>query len=226
MSTSLIQSYKPEHQLVIYKSQSGAYVEHFEILEVDGKKVLSEGKPLAKSTLKKMLDLVIGSSKGTYATLSKLMPENILYYDPRPGKVKMIWYNPAQERTLIGINKKPVKAKLPAFLYMLHEDDLHVYVMKTGAKRPDLKTQLFHAPLPNVYEDAHICMGSVKKPKNATEISDLVKGWEFVFWGSHFSDAVWDKETEKKLKDCIKSKKQFNPKLLTPHKQAIAHLIK
>lgn len=225
MENALLTEYKPKHQLVMYEGNLGFYVEHYEIEEVNGVPVLSEGKPLLKRTLKKMLDLVLTTDKTMFATVTKLLPENVLFYDPRPGKTKLIWYNKASERTLHGINKDPVNVKLPAFVFVLDDGDLSMYATKTGSRRPDQKTQLFHSPLPNVYENAKVCMGNVKKPTVKIEIADLIAGWEKAFWGSEFTDHLWNKNAGKQLKAAIKSKKQFPNSQLLPMKRSLNTLL-
>lgn len=226
MEDSLTSLYKPTHQLVIYSEGSKSYIEHYEIITVDGKQMLSEGKPLTKKSLKNMLDLVLTSDKSMFATVNKLLPENVLFYDPRPGKLKLMWYNKASVQVLHGINKNPAKAKLPAFLFVLNDDLLSIYAMKTGSKRPDLKTPLFHAPLPNVYKEANVCMGNVKKPSLTIEISDLISSWEKAFWGSEFTNHLYDEAVLKQLKSSIRSKIQFPSKLLKPHKKTLNTLLK
>lgn len=219
--------YKPTHQLVIYECNSTSYVEHYEVETLEsGKSRLSEGKPLTKRALKKLLETVSTSVKKPMGNLGKLMPHNVLYFDPRPTSIKLIWWNPAQERMLTGIYKKPTAAKLPAILYMLDDGILHIYCIKSGSKRPDLKTALFHAPLPNIYEDCNVCMGSVATPKNFSEISDLIAGWEYAFWGSKFTDHMWNDKFDKLLKAAMRSKKPFPTKDLKPLKKTIANLIK
>lgn len=226
MEDSLTSLYKPAHQLVIYSEGNKSYIEHYEILDVEGKQMLSEGKPLTKKSLKNMLDLVLTSDKSMFATVTKLLPENILYYDPRPGKRKLVWYDKAGERVLHGINKKPVKAKLPAFVFILDDDLLSIYATKTGSRRPDLKTPLFHAPLPNVYNDGKVCMGNVKKPGSTIEISDLLLSWGKAFWGSKFTDHLYDDKIGKQLKLSIRLKQQYPSKLLKPHKKTLNTLLK
>jgi len=222
----LISSYKPTHQLVVYNDGDNSYIEHYEIMQVEGISVLSEGKPLLKKSLKKMLDLVLTSDKTTFATVTKLLPENVLVYDPRPGKRKLVWYEKAEVRVLHGINKGPVKVKLPAFIFILDDGDISIYATKTGIKRPDLKTPLFHAPLPNVYDNAHICMGNVKKPQNKIEIVDLIESWQKAFWGSQFTKDLRDEKFDMELRAAIRSKKPFPNKLLKTHKKTLNTLLK
>jgi PRTRC genetic system protein B len=222
MPDSLISLYKPAHQLVIYKSPNSAYVEHYEIIN----NKLSEGRPLTKKALKEMLDAVMTSDRSVFATVNQLIPENVIYYDPRPGRLRLIWYNKPKERVIHGIYKRESKIKLPAILYYLKEDKLSIYTMKTGNKRPQLKTPLYHAPLPNLYKEGNVCMGNVKKPSNQIEIADLINAWETAFWRSEFTDFLWDKDGDKPLKACIRSKQMFPLKSLKPIKTTISNLIK
>jgi PRTRC genetic system protein B len=223
MNTDLLtSSFKPEAQLVIYKNdRHDAYVELMEYLD-NGE--LSEGRPLTKKALKQLLNLVATTDKSTYATVNKLLPESVLYYDPRPGKMKLIWWNKPQIRAMHGINKKPIVAKVPAVIYLIDDDSLSMYVIK-GSKRPDLKAQLFHPPFPNVYADAKVCMGSVKKPSNKVELEDLINGWEEAFWKSEFTDHLWDDKYFGMLRKAARMKTAFPSTQLKATKKTIKTLI-
>lgn len=226
MENLLTSSFKPDQQLVIYRHNDKSYIEHYEIIEQrDGKRYLSEGKPLTKETLKRMLDQVLTSDKSAFATVNKLLPDNILYCDARPGKIKLIWYTPAKEYTLIGINKRPVKAKLPGFIYKLEYDTLYIYATKLGNRKPELNTPLFHAPLPNVYEECKVCMGTVKKPKSHIEIADLIESWNKAFWGSEFTNHLWSEEIDKQLRASIRSKKAYPLRNLEPVKKTLKQIL-
>lgn len=224
MQDSLISLYKPTCQLVVFSDGRNYYLEHYEILEVDGKQVLSEGKPLQKKTLKKLLDSVMATDKSMFATVNQLLPANIIYYDPRPGKLKLIWHNPAQPRLLHGIYKNPVKVIVPPVLYVLEDDSLSIFVLK-GNKRPELKTQLFHAPFPNIYENCTVCMGDVKKPTKTVEVQTLINAWETAFWNSEFTDHLWNEEQGKLFKQSIRNKVMFPSKLLKSTKKTVKQII-
>lgn len=224
MEDLLTSSYKPAHQLVVYESGDKSYIEHYEIIEREGKAFLTEGKPLTKSTLKKILDLVLTSDKSAFATVKKLLPENVLYCDARPGKVKLIWYTPAQEYSLTGIYSKTVKVKLPAFIYRVEYDTFYIYATRTGKNRPQLNTPLFHPALPNVYGDCKVCMGNVKKPSSSIEIADLINGWHKAFWGSEFNSYLHDDKQEAILKKAIKTKTPFPVRSLKPIRKQLKNI--
>lgn len=222
----LLTTYKPTAQLVVYTNDNKSYIEHHDIFTSNNKQYLSEGKPLTKKALKNMLDLVLTSDKSIFATVDKLLPENVLSYDPRPGKTKLVWYEKSGIKLLHGIYKKPVKVKLPAFVFVLNDDVLSIYAMKTGTKRPDLKTVLFHSPLPNVYQEGNVCMGNVKKPNRTIEIADLIMEWQKAFWGSEFTNHLWDDSVDRQLKQAIRTRVQFPNKLLKPTKKTLNTLLK
>ncbi len=225
MEDLLTSSYKPTAQLTVYNNkQNAAYIEYSEIKTENGKTAVSEGKPLTKKTLKSLLNLVLTSDKTTYATISKLLPEAVIYYDPRPGKIKLIWYSKPLVRIIDGIYKNTSKVKIPAILYMLDGDTFYIYVLKSS-KRPEMKTQLFHAPFPNVHEGGNVCMGSVKHPSSKIEIADLIVAWEVAFWNSTFTDHLWDKKQNELFKKSIRERVQFPSKLLIGAKKTIKTLL-
>ncbi|MDQ3048401.1 MAG: prokaryotic E2 ligase family D protein [Bacteroidota bacterium] len=222
MEDSLTSWYKPAHQLVIYKGNKGAYVEHHEIIN----NKLSEGKPLTKKALKGMMDAVMTTDKSMFASVNQLLPENVIYYDPRPGRLKMIWYNKPQIRSVIGIYKKEVKVKVPAVLYSIDDESLSMFVLKTGAKRPEAKTPLFDSPFPNTYDDGKVCMGNVKKPNSQIEIADLIKAWEAAFWRSEFNGYIGTKNDEAALRKAIRTNTPYPSKALRATKKTINSLFK
>jgi PRTRC genetic system protein B len=226
MSNELTASLKPKHQIVIYEgSQNTSYVEHYEVLEIDGSHFLSEGKPLTKKTLKKIMNLVMTTGKNMFATVKQLLPENVIYYDPRPGMLKLIWYNKPMVRIMHGIYKHPVKVKIPAILYMLHDDDLSIFIMKTGTRRPELKTPLFRAPFPNIYERGNVCMGNVKKPTGTVEIANLINSWEGAFWNSEFTNHLHSEDYGKEFTKSIRANIVFPNKQFKATKKTINTII-
>ena len=57
--------------------------------------------------------------------------------------------------------------------------------------RPTEKTALFHAPFFNVYEDGHVCMGTVDiNIKNSASVEEFMQAWESYFFNSYFSHLV------------------------------------
>jgi PRTRC genetic system protein B len=223
MGDLLTSSYKPKQQIIVYSSGNDAYLEYHDILyTVDGT-VLSEGKPVTKKTLKKLLELVIESAKGSMANMNKLMPDNVLYFDPRPGRFKLIWYNTPMIRNLIGLRKTAVNIKTPSVLYVLDDDSLSIYALKSS-RRPKLDSLLFHLPLPNIYDDGRICMGNVRTPKKLSELSDLIQAWEYAFWDSNFSSMLSPFTTRGMINQFIKSK-GISTSLLKSTKTKLSKLI-
>lgn len=225
-STSSPDIYKPVQQLVVYSNRNNAYIEHHDIIEDGNKRYLSEGKPLAKKTLRKLLESASVTRGGQMATMRELMPENVLFFDPRPASQKLIWFMPPMKRKLEGIYKKPSDLMVPATIYILNDDELSIFCTKSGKHRPTMDTLLFHCPLPNIYDDGNVCMGNVKTPRNYSEVSQLVRAWDFAFWGSKFDGYLNDGDKfEKIIKSCIKSKSPIPTKLLNPLKKKLKDLL-
>ncbi len=222
--SDLTETYSPSHQIVVYKNDHGnnGYVEHREIVNIEGKDYLSEGKPLTKKALRDMLDIVIDSKNTVFATVKELIPDNILYYDPRPGRLVLVWWQKPSERQLSGMYKRAVKYKCPSLIYVLKDDSISIYAMK-GIKKPTLKTALYHLPVPNIHDDGMVCMGNVKKPKHTVEISELVKLWENSFWLSKFDEGLISESEFKKLKQAIRMKVPI--KQLKPFRKTLKHIL-
>lgn len=99
-----------------------------------------------------------------------LLPSNLLldndyatvWYTEKPV-ISQQWY-----RTYKGNGKTTATAKVPhpklIFVALKNQRKLCVFAFKNCIERPDLGTQLFHAPLANMYADMSLCIGSAEYP--------------------------------------------------------------
>lgn len=84
------------------------------------------------------------------------------------------------------------------FVFKLQDGALSVVVSR-GKSRINGNTKLYHAPLPNVYESAKICLGSCTIP-NSTDIDQISEAY-FNSTKTHFN-----------CNKSFRSKKQKTPK--------------
>lgn len=182
-----MEDYKPMVAIVVYAaSKSDYYLESHEI-GTDGK--LMEGKPLMEETIAGIVETFYGTSMQS-STVKGLMPDNVLHFSPLTGgKYKMIWYRPAEVRTLYFDDSLKIpdgSAWVPAMVYKVEDSSLEVYALM-GDTRPTESTVLYKAPFHNV-TDGDVCLGSAKarKPTDKT-YANVCKYWEDMFWLSRFT---------------------------------------
>ena len=227
LESSLTSLFKPTAQLVVYESKqsSECYIEYKTVVESDGKFQLSEGKPLMKQTLKKLLATVTAAATNVTETKSELMPENVLFFQPNKTDSVLIWYNKPMLRKMIGYTKKQIDVQMPGVIYKLVDKELSIFTFKSS-RRPELKTPLFHLPIPNIYDSGGVCMGNVKAPRNKTELAELIKAWEQSFWGSEFTTFLDDETTCEQFKSAATMKLKFDSKLYKPFKKQLKDILK
>lgn len=220
-----LEIFKPHQVIVSYTDSKSYYLELHDYFNAGGKVVMGSGKPLTKSSLKKMLAQVTSHDKSIQATVKNMLPTNVLYIDQRIGKHVLIWYQPPSQQ-LINFKSAGIKSgtsKVPAMLYAVHDDELTVFALQSN-RRPNWKTKLFHSPFFNVYADGKVCMGNVKKPEGIVDIVNAMAAWEKSFWGSEFTHTVWGdayKNLESFWKKRMKSKRRtpFPAKMLVASKK-------
>lgn len=181
--------FKPFLALIAHKSN----VTHSYYLEshtIDESGRIMEGKPLLQETLQSMVDVFFDENQNR-SSITGLLPEGLLYYQPLPGGYyKMIWHRPAEVRFLHFSGHLKISSGqswVPPMIYLVDRKELSVFCVKTNS-RPKEATKLFRAPFHNVGDSGSVCLGSatVKKPSEKTFDSTL-KYWEDLFWLSEFS---------------------------------------
>ena len=109
------------------------------------------------------------------------------------GPDRMIWWTPPQKRPMFfkasSYNEKTfdghAHCPAPGMVWMsMPGQGLFVYAVP-GNLRPAPDTQLYQAPLFNVWGRGKVCVGSAKLPNEGEHGSALA--WEAVIFGSHFT---------------------------------------
>lgn len=177
--------------LKVYKQKhsDNYYIESHRVFEFDNKYHLSAGVPLKKQVLSKLTQVT--SSVEYVERFDKgLLDKRILSVNPDKANRHVLWYDQAMDR-LIKLSEKKLKTgmyPMPAFLYLLIHDDIFVYALKTGNKRPDLNSKLHYPPIYNVLNDFNICWGNVKRDtdKDLTVEAEMSL-WTSYLWNSQFN---------------------------------------
>ena len=160
---------------------------------------MGEGRPV---TVEFMNELVRGYSESHSVTPYGRIPSNLLWFDPRKGSEKYIWYNPPQKRMMFFhdiLKIESAEYNLPGVIYKAGEHGMNIYAYKGDT--PDKDTPLYAAPFFNV-TGSSVCLGSanLEKPKDMT-YEKLLQYWEKKFWLTEFSH--WEATETRPDQPCI-----------------------
>lgn len=152
---------------------------------VDGRPTLLPGRLINEADLVLLADGVAGASKALStqwvdARVLARGPDRLIWWSP-PGKRAMFFEKSKHnENTWAARNTCP----LPGLVWMaLPNDGLYVFACR-GGERPSPETELYQAPLYNVWGRGKVCVGNVKLPDK--QLWD-VEAWEKVVFGSRFT---------------------------------------
>jgi PRTRC genetic system protein B len=127
--------------------------------------------------------------KNGYLKSKGLLPNNLLYVNPDSNGYA-IWYTPPQQRELFFVKSLGIpcgKGYVPGMVWKATRDSLRVFAMK-GKAKPTAKTELYHAPYFNTYQDGSVCMGNVNiNIDRGACLENFMTQWEQYFFGSYFS---------------------------------------
>lgn len=92
----------PRAALIVYAEENDNHSTDddgyfIEVRDIDENGTMGEGRPV---TVEFMNELVRGYSESHSVTPYGRIPSNLLWFDPRKGSEKYIWYNPPQKRMM------------------------------------------------------------------------------------------------------------------------------
>jgi PRTRC genetic system protein B len=226
--------YHPVKAFVIYEKDcydKSIYVESYDI-DKNGYPINAHPMSLKESNqLANALD-TSDELKRNFLKPSGLLPKNILYINPDHNGYA-IWFTPAQKLDLFFVESLGIPnglASLPPLLWKASKKSLYLYALDNITEISE-KTDLFHAPFFNVYDDGKVCMGTVSvNIKADCLLEEFIQQWEQYFFNSYFSHLIQEKSPTKgniiqlwlKL---VNSRKQFPMKSLIKNGLTIKELL-
>lgn len=154
--------------------------------DANGVPVVGPGRPLTPEDEQALLDLMLGREQ---AEPVEILPPTVLYRD----RNATIWWLPPMIRPMHlrthDDGAQTIVTHWPNLVALVRNRTLHLVAVE-GSERPGASTELFHAPLPNVFASTQVCTGSARLPL-AMRISDL-PGWESVVFDSAFTHVNHD----------------------------------
>ena len=180
----------PRAALIVYAEENDNHSTDddgyfIEVRDIDENGTMGEGRPV---TVEFMNELVRGYSESHSVTPYGRIPSNLLWFDPRKGSEKYIWYNPPQKRMMFfkeSLHIENAEYNLPGVIYEVRDERMNIYAYIDKELKPE--TELYAAPFFNV-TGSSVCLGSAKIDK-PTEITydKLLEYWEKKFWLTEFS---------------------------------------
>lgn len=189
--------YEPVNILKVYQSCSfvfprpSRYIEIHDIAKTDNGYIEKAGRPLTAEVFRQLFELSIKSGDSGVKNLfeGKVIPENIISFNPSHAYKYICWYNKPQKRTIkIETNtESEFTCWMPGILYLVNNDELQIFSFK-GSRKPKINTELFHVPLPNTINNYKFCWGSVnvKEKINNQRIDREIITWESLVWNTQF----------------------------------------
>lgn len=176
--------------ILVYGDKSkAAYASHHPVRQVGGRSLIGPGTSLSAAVLTKAVrDL------SPVSTTDCFIDDNVIAFRDgligwwRAPKTTRLWFHSPslhEARELPG-NPRPfaVEVPVPGLIFFVMAGHFYVYAFK-GDRRPDRKTEIFTAPLMNVWDSGQICTGNVKLPKSSK--SSTTPAWEKAFFKSRFT---------------------------------------
>lgn len=191
-------SYKPQQLLVVYKApgisperggESRYYIEQHPVVQNGPRFVALSGQPMQIKEVEGIFRTLV-KEHGSNMRFKGVIPENVLYAQFAAFKNTVIWWEPAQLRTMFFDEEldmgEALTCQMPAILYMIQERTLSVYALQED-KRPAADTPVCYLPLPNVYNDSRVCMGTARVEGEYEYAEDFMQAYVNAFWNSEFN---------------------------------------
>lgn len=181
----------PQCFLMVYKTNEGEYyLEGGDVLHnrQTNQYTLGVTKPVDELFLSELVDAI---KQDHFEPLKwkGFIPKNVLYCDASKREPKLIWYQEPKHMYLYFSDETKIESalyRMPPLIFKLEQSELFVYRLSTDDVNPDVL--LYHLPLPNIYEDAKICLGEAKskRRKNKT-LDDVMQFYIDVFYKTEFN---------------------------------------
>lgn len=222
-----LKKFEPYLGIVVYKNESLNYLQVHSIGKSGEKYVWGEGKPFQREDLQE-LALSLRKEQLSTLKLKGMLPSNVLYFQPGIGGNKFMWYVEPQQFYLTFTPELKIRSgnyRFPGMVMGVIDDELYIYAIK-GKDKPTEKTELYHAPFMNVYDDGTVCMGTITETRKKAYLHEEMDRWQRRFFGGRFTSAHAADEADrfkeydlKKLYKEVFNATKFPEKALVPHKE-------
>lgn len=186
--------YLPVKSLVVYQSKGSDHEVYVEAFDINQYGKMYNAHPLSDEEAFALSESLRTRSdhSNTFLQAGGLLPDNLLYLRSGDNGCA-IWYTPPQKVRLLFKEALAIPSGetwIPALIWYAGMGTLYLYAVAT-TKKPNAKTQLYHAPFFNVHEDGKVCMGTVDVDiAEDCSLEEFITTWQDYFFQSYFSHAI------------------------------------
>jgi len=147
--------------------------------------LICAGRLLAPADEHRILDLLLGRER---ARASRLLPSHCLLAEDDA----FAWWLPAEVRPMHLANPSrrwTIHTRWPTLVAKVVDRKLSVAALAEDC-HPEADTPLYHAPLPNLYENTDCCTGDANLPIESSV--EALEGWRSVLLDSAFTHPNWN----------------------------------
>lgn len=211
--------------VVFHEIQTGDYSKELSVIthpihyDRKGQPMLGAGRVFSTSDKQRLAD-----------SLGRNLTRDVEFMDTQclaGGAETLMWFSPRKGKRELCVIDEYLQVPLPSLVFLLHKGQLFVKAYK-GDKRPDPKTRLYDAPLPNLYADASWCDGGNRLPGFPAQ-SDIERiermFFESPFTGMHHTNIGGFTQMQPYFRSLAK-KKVFPTSTLRGNDQALGQFLK
>jgi len=182
------QDFVPTHFMTIYSRIDSSHEKYLEIGEILQKGDKFEIGPAIPNDMDFLSDLVNSIKVENFKALkwNGLIPENVIYCASETQHPTVIWFQPACKKKLFFDSEMGIKTnvfELPPLLFSCKGGTLSVFRL---VEKPNINSQLFMVPLPNIYGSSAVCLGN-NKEKKAKSLEQYIVNIEDLFYKTRFN---------------------------------------
>lgn len=181
------QDFVPTHFMTVY-SRIDSRDKYLEIGEIKQKGERFEIGPAIPNDMDFLSDLVESIKVENFKALkwSGLIPENVIYCASETQDPTIVWFQPACKKKLFFDSEIGIKTNifdLPPLLFSCKDGTLSVFRL---TEKPNINSNLFMVPLPNIYGSSSVCLGN-NKQKKAKSLEQYMINIEELFYKTRFN---------------------------------------
>lgn len=166
----------------LHRSSLELVTAHEVIHDRHGNPHIGPGRVALPSDEKMLADLLNSRRRRSRV---QVIPSTVLYHD----EGALAWWIPPESREMLLRDAKgddhAIQVQWPSLVALVVNRKLYI-VATAQATRPEADTDLFHAPLGNIYDSTGVCTGSARLPAGQS-VADMF-GWTEVVtrtWFTH-----------------------------------------
>ena len=222
-------NFEPFKALIFYKSEDRFDIQNYlEVSDiVNGR--MKQKRPLSEDEMDSILSPIKALNEKKFEYYFEFNDRQIINYKVLSKRLCLSWIVNAHEDNFILGRKKNIETiNYPNLIFSIKGNSLSVLCFK--GKFNGLKTKVYKAPFPNIYEDNTMCFGNINVSSLFSKnLNITMKNFEDSFFNTGFnaleSQNRSKSNTFELLKSLVKTKQKFPDKELILIKEKIKNVI-